>query len=243
MPKRNLFAPIDPASLVAFRVAFGGLLAVLVSRYFLNGWIETQYYMPQRFFTWEAFSWVRPWPRPFMEVHFAVLGLLALCIAAGFLFRWSALLFCLGFTYVQLIDKTNYLNHYYLIALLSLLLAAAPAAAHPHVFIDNRVTFLFDAGKVSALRLNWVFDDLFSDSLLSQFDADGDGAFDKLESGAVGEGVLPNLKIFNYFTYIWVDGKQLDPIDPTEFVASANGDRLVTFQMKVPLPQPVDVPK
>jgi ABC-type uncharacterized transport system substrate-binding protein len=123
---------------------------------------------------------------------------------------------------------------------LSVLMVAAPAAAHPHVFIENKVTFVFDAGKVTALRLNWVFDDIFSDSLLTQFDADGDGAFDELESKALGEGVLPNLKMFNYFTYIWVDGKQLDPIDPTDFVASADGTRIVSFQMKVPLPQPVD---
>jgi ABC-type uncharacterized transport system substrate-binding protein len=120
------------------------------------------------------------------------------------------------------------------------LMAASPAAAHPHVFIENKVAFIFDAGKVTALRLDWVFDDIFSDSLLSQFDADGDGTFDELESKAVAEGVLPNLKMFHYFTYVWVDGKQLDPIDPTDFAASANGDRIVTFQMKMPLPQPVD---
>jgi ABC-type uncharacterized transport system substrate-binding protein len=123
--------------------------------------------------------------------------------------------------------------------MLPTLIAADPAAAHPHVFIDNRVTFVFDAGKVTALRLDWVFDDVFSDSLLGQFDADADGAFDKLESKAVGEGVLPNLQAFHYFTYVWVDGKQLDPIDPADFVARAS-DRIVTFQMKVPLPQPVD---
>ena len=123
--------------------------------------------------------------------------------------------------------------------LVTFLMAAAPAEAHPHVFIDNRVTFLFDAGKVTALRLNWVFDEIFSDNLLAQFDADGDGALDALESKALGEGVLPNLKTFNYFTYVWVDGKQLDPIAPTDFVASAE-NAIVTFQMKVPLPAPVD---
>jgi ABC-type uncharacterized transport system substrate-binding protein len=123
--------------------------------------------------------------------------------------------------------------------ILSCSIAAGPAAAHPHVFIDNRVAFVFDGGKVTALRLHWVFDDIFSDGLLSQFDADGNGTFDELESKALGEGVLPNLKMFNYFTYVWVDGKQLDPIDPTDFVARAN-DRIVTFQMKVALPQPVD---
>ena len=120
------------------------------------------------------------------------------------------------------------------------LINAVPAAAHPHVFIENKVTFVFDAGKVTALRLSWVFDDVFSDSLLMQFDADGDGKFDDLESKAVGEGTLPNLKMFHYFTYVWLDGKQLDPIDPTEFVASADDKRIVTFQMKVPLPQAVD---
>jgi ABC-type uncharacterized transport system substrate-binding protein len=124
--------------------------------------------------------------------------------------------------------------------ILPLLMHAGPVAAHPHVFIDNRVTFVFDAEKVTALRLNWAFDEVFSDSLLMQFDADGDGTFDDLESKAVGEGTLPNLKMFHYFTYVWVDGKQLDPIDPTEFAASVDGQRVVTFHMTVPLPQPVD---
>ena len=124
--------------------------------------------------------------------------------------------------------------------ILSVLIDAGPAAAHPHVFIENKMAFVFDAGKVTALRLTWVFDDVFSDSLLMQFDADGDGTFDALESKAVGEGVLPNLKMFHYFTYVFVDGKQLDPIDPADFVASVDDKRIVTFQMKVPLPQPVD---
>jgi ABC-type uncharacterized transport system substrate-binding protein len=122
----------------------------------------------------------------------------------------------------------------------SVLVDIAPAAAHPHVFIENRVSFVFDAGKVTALRLAWAFDEIFSDSLLMQFDADGDGAFDDLESRAVGEGTLPNLKMFHYFTYVFVDGKELDPIDPAEFVASVDDQRVVTFRMTVPLPQPVD---
>ncbi len=123
---------------------------------------------------------------------------------------------------------------------LSALINAGPASAHPHVFIENKVAFVFDAGKVTALRLSWAFDEVFSDSLLMQFDADGDGTFDALESKAVGEGTLPNLKMFHYFSYIWVDGKELDPIEPVDFVASADDKRVVTFRMTVPLPQPVD---
>lgn len=122
---------------------------------------------------------------------------------------------------------------------LSSLGIAAPAAAHPHVFIDNRVSFSFADGKVTAIGVHWQFDEIFSDDLLLQFDADGDGAFDELESNAVAEGVLPNLAQFHYFTYVYLDGQLLDPIAPADFVASVT-DRVVSFRMQVPLPQPVD---
>jgi ABC-type uncharacterized transport system substrate-binding protein len=117
--------------------------------------------------------------------------------------------------------------------------AVAPAAAHPHVFIDNRVTFVFDAGKVTALKLEWTFDEIFSSDLVNQFDPESDGTFDEIESADVRNNVLPNLKQFHYFTYIWVDGKPLDQIDPADFVASLDNG-IVTFRMKVPLPESVD---
>jgi ABC-type uncharacterized transport system substrate-binding protein len=116
---------------------------------------------------------------------------------------------------------------------------SAPAAAHPHVFIDNRVAFDFAADKVTAITVHWTFDEIFSDDLLMQFDADGNGSYDDLESKAVAEGVLPNLAQFHYFTYVYIDGKLLDPIPPSDFTASAK-DRIVAFQMTVKLPQPVD---
>ncbi len=122
------------------------------------------------------------------------------------------------------------------------LAVSTPATAHPHVFIDNRVAFNFADRKVTAITINWQFDEIFSDELLMQFDADGDGTFDKLESNATGEGVLPNLAQFHYFTYVYVDGKLLDAIPPTDFVASAK-DRIVFFQMTVKLPEPVDPTK
>jgi ABC-type uncharacterized transport system substrate-binding protein len=116
---------------------------------------------------------------------------------------------------------------------------ALQADAHPHVFIENRVAFDFADGKVTAVGVNWVFDEIFSGDLLMQFDADGDGAFDELESNAVGEGVLPNLAQFHYFIYIYVDGTLLDPIPPSAFTASAK-DNVVSFQMTVSLPAAVD---
>jgi hypothetical protein len=128
-PGLDPFAPRDPAPLAAFRIAFGALMAALAARYFLNGWIEEQFYRPTVFFPWPGLEWIRPWPRPWMEVHFAALGVLGLFIAAGFRTRLSAAAFGAGFTWVHLIDRANYLNHYYLISLLSGVLAVVPAGS------------------------------------------------------------------------------------------------------------------
>jgi vitamin K-dependent gamma-carboxylase len=70
---------------------------------------------------------VEPLSGPAMHGLFVLLIGLALAVAAGFAFRLTAPAFALGLTYVQLIDVSTYLNHYYLAALLGWLLALSPA--------------------------------------------------------------------------------------------------------------------
>jgi ABC-type uncharacterized transport system substrate-binding protein len=112
-------------------------------------------------------------------------------------------------------------------------------SAHPHVFIDNRVTFLVSDRKIVGFRENWLFDDVFSDQLMQDYDADGDGKIGPAESAKLGHDTLPNLSQFHYFTYIWADGKAVPKITPTDFHASAK-DKLVSFDFLVTLPKPVD---
>jgi vitamin K-dependent gamma-carboxylase len=81
-----------------------------------------------------------------MHVHFILLAVLAVGIALGCFYRLCAALFFLGFTYVELIDQTNYLNHYYLISLLSGLL----------VFLPAHRAWSVDAWRKPALRLDTV---------------------------------------------------------------------------------------
>lgn len=50
---------------------------------------------------------------------------------------------------------------------------SGPAAAHPHVFIDSGVDFLFDAeGRLSHLRVTWIYDPLTSLFLLEDLGID-----------------------------------------------------------------------
>ncbi|MBK8027423.1 MAG: HTTM domain-containing protein [Chloroflexi bacterium] len=123
----RLFAPVDIASLAAFRVLFGTIMLWEVWRYVDLGRIERYYVEPRFFFTYPGFDWVRPWPDGGMVLHFMVLGALAICIALGLWYRASAALFFLGFTYIFLLDQAQYLNHFYLISLISFLLIWAPA--------------------------------------------------------------------------------------------------------------------
>lgn len=113
------------------------------------------------------------------------------------------------------------------------------ASAHPHVFVDNRVTFIFAGAKIIGFRENWLFDDVFSDQLLQDFDKDGDGRFNAAESDDIAKNTLPNLDQFRYFTYVWVDHKDLGKIPPKDFRASAK-DKLVSFDFLVKLSKPVD---
>lgn len=120
---------VDIASLAAFRIIFGAVMLVGILRLFTTGWITTMYGEPTWFFTYPGASWVRPWSVTGMYVHYAVLAALALAIVVGWRYRISIVLFTLGFTYTQLVDITNYLNHHYLVVLLGTLLAFMPANA------------------------------------------------------------------------------------------------------------------
>lgn len=122
-------APVDGASLAAFRIAFGVLALVAVVRHLANGWVTAFYVAPRVFFPYPGFEWIVPLPAAGMYALYAALAACALAIALGARTRLAAALFCLGFTYVHLIDRSNYLNHYYLVSLVSALLVAVPAGA------------------------------------------------------------------------------------------------------------------
>lgn len=125
--KEKLFEQVDLAPLVFFRVIFGGIMLWEVMRYFHYDWIERYYIDPTFFFTYFGFDWVQPWPGNLMYVHFLVLGICAVFIMLGLWYRISAILFFIGFTQVFLIDQANYLNHFYLISLISFLMIWLPA--------------------------------------------------------------------------------------------------------------------
>ncbi|PWL29271.1 HTTM domain-containing protein [uncultured Roseivirga sp.] len=134
--KKNLFQPIDNSFLVLFRILFGAIMFWEVTRYFRYGWIYRYWMEPYFNFSYAPFNF-HPLPGDGMFVLWLVLGLLAICITIGLFYRISATLFFLLFTYTYLLEQARYLNHFYLVILISFLMIFLPA--HRNFSIDMRI--------------------------------------------------------------------------------------------------------
>src|SRR6185369_4229342 len=170
-----LFQPVDISFLVFFRIVFGGILLWEVYRYFTHGWITRYFVEPVITFTYYGFSWVKPWPGRGMYVHFFVMGVAAACVMVGFLYRFATPVFFLAFTYFFLLDQTRYLNHFYLVCLISFLMCFLPANRafsidgwlHPKIRSDvvpawtlwllrAQIGIPFFYGGIAKLNSDWI---------------------------------------------------------------------------------------
>jgi hypothetical protein len=141
-----LFAPTSIAPLVVFRVAFGLLMLAGILRFIGNNWIETLYLQPEFHFKYLGFEWVQVASDVGMYVVFLAMAAATLLITLGLCYRISMVLFFVLFTYVELLDKALYLNHYYFISILSFLL----------IFLPLHRAFSLDAWFRPRLRTNTV---------------------------------------------------------------------------------------
>lgn len=119
--------PVSLAPLATFRITFGLLMFGSLLRFWARGWIESSYITPVFHFTYWGFGWVQPLGQTGMHLLFGALIVAALLIALGLFYRPAIVVFSLGFTYVELLDVTTYLNHYYFISLVAFLLMWLPA--------------------------------------------------------------------------------------------------------------------
>jgi hypothetical protein len=119
--------PVHIAPLAVLRIAFGGIMLISVIRFILKGWVSSFYIKPKFHFTFYGFDWVRPLGETGIYVLFGLLILTATLVILGLFYRVAIVTFFLCFTYVELIDKTTYLNHYYFISVMAFLLIWVPA--------------------------------------------------------------------------------------------------------------------
>ena len=127
--KNHINAPVEAAPLAVFRILFGLMMLFSIIRFWSYGWIDKLYIQPKFNFTYYGFEWAQPLG-VYTYLVFFICGLSAIFIALGYRYKLAIVIFFLSFTYIELMDKTTYLNHYYFISVLSFLMIFLPANAY-----------------------------------------------------------------------------------------------------------------
>ena len=122
-----LFAPVDIAPIIFFRISFGLLMFIEVLAYTFYGPVADNWAAPKFHFTYFNFEWVKAPPGNWMYALCGVMMLSALAITAGFFYRTAALIFAIGFSWFFLIEQAQYMNHFYLICLIGFTAVFLPA--------------------------------------------------------------------------------------------------------------------
>ncbi|MEX3010257.1 DUF1007 family protein [Hoeflea sp. TYP-13] len=130
------------------------------------------------------------------------------------------------------------------LALAPLILAAGsvPAFAHPHVFAEARMEVVVgDKGTVDELRHVWRFDELFSSTVLVEFDTSANLKLEPEELAEVGKVVRESLAEFDYYTSIVSNGKDVGVIGPDVIhVDFKDGQLLMFFTVRPDSAMPLD---
>ncbi|MBD9652287.1 DUF1007 family protein [Ensifer sp. NPDC090286] len=124
---------------------------------------------------------------------------------------------------------------------LATLAAPSLAFAHPHIFAEARLEVVSDdKDEISELRNVWRFDELFSSSVVLDFDKNSNATLDPDELAEVGQTVMESLSEYNYYTTILDNGKTIKVNKPDHITVDyKDGQLLMMFAVKPAEPMPL----
>lgn len=109
--------------------------------------------------------------------------------------------------------------------------ATGPAKVHPHVFAEARLDVVLgpDHRTVTSLRHVWRFDDLFSSTVLMEFDKNADLKLDDAELKDVADTIYASLAEYDYFQLVSANGKDVKMKAPQQLIVNFDGDQLIVL--------------
>jgi ABC-type uncharacterized transport system substrate-binding protein len=117
---------------------------------------------------------------------------------------------------------------------------AAPASAHPHVWVTMRTELLYAPdGSITGVRHHWAFDDMFSAFATQGLDAKEKGHFTREELAPLAKVNVESLKEYDYFTYATADGTKVPLSDPAPGYWLDYKDTILTLNFVLPFKTPV----
>lgn len=119
-------------------------------------------------------------------------------------------------------------------------MSAAPAGAHPHVWVTMRSELVYAPdGSVTGIRHHWTFDDMFSAFAIQGIEGREKGRFSREELAPLAKTNVESLKEYDYFTYATADGKKVPFEEPRSDYWLDYKDAVLTLHFTLPLRTPV----
>lgn len=117
----------------------------------------------------------------------------------------------------------------FLLAIAALGAMPAAALAHPHIFTDARLEIVAADGRISELRNVWRFDEVFSSSVVMDFDKNGNATLDQDELEEVGNTVLKSLGDYSYYTNLFDNDRPVKVTPPEVIHVDYRDGQLLMF--------------
>ena len=123
---------------------------------------------------------------------------------------------------------------------LTMLAFAAPARAHPHVWVTMHTELVYAPdGSITGVRHHWAFDDMFSAFATQGLEAKEKGKFTREELAPLAKVNVESLKEYDYFTYATADGKKAELTEPAPDYWLDFNDSILTLNFTLPFKTPV----
>jgi ABC-type uncharacterized transport system substrate-binding protein len=115
-------------------------------------------------------------------------------------------------------------------AIAAILASTGPASVHPHVFAEARLEVDINPDQtVKSLKHLWRFDDVFSSTVLMEFDQNSDLKLDDSELEQVSQTIFTSLADYKYFQLVTHDGKDVDMKPPAKLIANFDNEQLIVI--------------
>jgi ABC-type uncharacterized transport system substrate-binding protein len=123
---------------------------------------------------------------------------------------------------------------------LAMLAFAAPARAHPHVWVTMHTELIYAPdGSITGVRHHWAFDDMFSAFATQGLESKEKGKFTREELAPLAKVNIESLKEYDYFTFATADGKKAELTDPAPEYWLDFNDSILTLNFTLPFKAPV----
>lgn len=122
------------------------------------------------------------------------------------------------------------MNRRFLLLAAGLACVPVAAAAHPHIFAEARMEIVEGPnGTVQEVRNIWRFDEMFSASVVMDYDKNSDLKLDKDELAEIGNTVLESLAEYSYYTFITANGKPVEFSKPEAIHVDYKDQQILMF--------------